>query len=215
MIDCKICGLANLSDLEQANAAGARWGGFVFYPKSPRHIALSDAADIATAADQAEFDIMRVALVVNADNDMLDAVVSALNPGMIQCHGKESPDRISAIKSRYQRPVMKAFRVANLLDIQDALRYDDIADWMLFDSAPVDAALPGGTGHSFDWTLMRSYKGKTPWLLAGGLKANTIFDAVAASGAKYLDVSSGVEISPGVKDHDAIRTFVETAKQAG
>lgn len=215
MIDCKICGLANLSDLEQANAAGARWGGFVFYPKSPRHIALSDAADIATAADQAEFDIMRVALVVNADNDMLDAIVSALNPGMIQCHGKESPDRISAIKSRYQRPVMKAFRVANLLDIQDALRYDDIADWMLFDSAPVDAALPGGTGHSFDWTLMRSYKGKTPWLLAGGLKANTIFDAVAGSGAKYLDVSSGVEISPGVKDHDAIRTFVETAKQAG
>ena len=215
MIDCKICGLANLSDLEQADAAGARWGGFVFYPKSPRHITLSDAADIAATADQRGLKITRVALVVNADDSVLDGIVTALNPGMIQCHGDESPDRISAIKSRYQRPVMKACRIANLLDIQDALRYDNVADWMLFDSAPVDAVLPGGTGHSFDWTLMQSHKGKTPWLLAGGLKVDTIHDAVAASGARYLDVSSGVEHSRGVKDHDAIKAFIEKAQQAG
>lgn len=213
MIDCKICGLANLADLEQANAAGARWGGFVFYPKSPRHITLSDAAAIAAAANSSQLAIMRVALVVNADDNTLDEIVEALNPGMIQCHGDESPDRIFAIKSRYQRPVMKAVRIANLMDIQAALRYDDVADWMLFDSAPVNAVLPGGTGHSFDWTLMRSYMGKTPWLLAGGLTADTINDAVKASGTKYLDVSSGVEKSAGIKDHKAIKVFVETAKQ--
>ncbi|HCP18836.1 MAG TPA: phosphoribosylanthranilate isomerase [Alphaproteobacteria bacterium] len=213
MIDCKICGLANLADLKQADAAGARWGGFVFYPKSPRHITLSDAADIAIAADRLHLTIMRVALVVNAENSALDAIVKALNPGMIQCHGDESPDRILAIKSRYKRPVMKAVRIANLMDIQAALRYDEVADWMLFDSAPVDAILPGGTGHSFDWTLMRSYMGKTPWLLAGGLTADTIHDAVKASGTKHLDVSSGVEKSAGIKDHKAITAFVEAAKQ--
>lgn len=215
MINCKICGLANLTDLQQADAAGARWGGFVFYPKSPRHITVSQASDIATAADQAKLKITRVALVVDAKDDTLDAIVSALNPGMIQCHGDETPDRVSAIKSRYGRPVMKAFRIANLLDIEVALRYDDIADWMLFDSAPVDAVLPGGTGHSFDWTLMRSFSGATPWLLAGGLKSDNILDAVKASGAKYLDVSSGVEKAPGIKDYDAIKAFVETANKAG
>ena len=211
MADCKICGLANLADLQVADQAKARWGGFVFYPASPRHITLNTAKQIADEADQAGFTIKRVALVVDSDDAALDAIVASLRPAMIQCHGQETPDRISAIKSRYHLPVMKALRIANVVDIESALRYDGIADWMLFDSAPRDAVLPGGTGHAFDWSLTRAYNGHTPWMLAGGLHIGNIADAIATSGAKHLDVSSGVESQPGIKDHKAITAFVLAA----
>ncbi len=211
MADCKICGLASLADLQIANKVGARWGGFVFYPASPRHMTLETAKQIADEADQSGLAIQRVGLVVDADDDALDAIFSALRPAMIQCHGKETPDRISAIKSRYHTPVMKALRIANVVDIENALRYDGVADWMLFDSAPRDAILPGGTGHAFDWSLTRAYHGTTPWMLAGGLHKGNIADAIAISGAKHLDVSSGVESQPGVKDHAAMAAFVLAA----
>ena len=139
MADCKICGLASLADLHIANQVGARWGGFVFYPDSPRHMTLETAKLIADDADQTGLTIQRVGLVVDADNDALDAIVSSLRPAMIQCHGKETPDRISAIKSRYHVPVMKALRIANMVDIESALRYDEIADWMLF--CPVEQVI--------------------------------------------------------------------------
>ena len=211
MADCKICGLASLADLQVADHAGARWGGFVFYPASPRHITLDTSKQIADDADQADFTIKRVALVVDSDDAALDAIVASLRPAMIQCHGKETPDRISAIKSRYQIQVMNALRIANVVDIESALRYDGIADWMLFDSAPRDAVLPGGTGHAFDWSLTRAYNGNTPWMLAGGLHIGNIADAIATSGAEHLDVSSGVESQPGIKDHEAITAFVLAA----
>jgi len=213
MADCKICGLASLADLQCADQAGARWGGFVFYPASPRHISLETAKHIADDADHASLNIQRVGLVVDANDDALDAMVTSLRPAMIQCHGNETPDRISAMKSRYHIPVMKALRIANMVDIENALRYDGIADWMLFDSAPQDAVLPGGTGHAFDWSLTRAYDGRTPWMLAGGLHIGNITDAIATSGAKHLDVSSGVESQPGVKDHAAIVAFVLAASK--
>ena len=223
MTDCKICGLGGFADLAVAEQAGARWGGFVFYPPSPRHIDIDKMRAIADEAIANKSAISRVALVVDADDATLDAVTDALRPALIQCHGGESPDRISAIKSRYGIAVMKAVRVASLLDIKDALRYDGVADWLLFDSRPpqtaeisaeLPAELPGGTGQVFDWALMREFKGETPWMLAGGLNADNIGDAISQSHARYVDVSSGVERQKGVKDHAAIKAFIEAVSGA-
>ena len=208
MTDCKICGLGGFADLAVAEQAGARWGGFVFYPPSPRHIDIDKMRAIADEAIANNSTLARVALVVDADDATLDAITDALRPVLIQCHGGESPDRISAIKSRYGVAVMKAVRVASLLDIKDALRYDGVADWLLFDSHPQESELPGGTGQVFDWALMRAFAGATPWMLAGGLNADNIGDAISQSHARYVDVSSGVESQKGVKDHAAIKAFI-------
>ena len=212
MTDCKICGLGGFADLAVAEQAGARWGGFVFYPPSPRHIDIDKMRAIADEAIANNSTLARVALVVDADDAILDAVMDALRPVLIQCHGSESPDRISAIKSRYGVAVMKAVRVASLLDIKDALRYDGVADWLLFDSHPQESELPtklpGGTGQVFDWALMRAFAGATPWMLAGGLNADNIGDAISQSHARNVDVSSGVESQKGVKDHAAIKAFI-------
>ena len=218
MTDCKICGLGSFADLAVAEQAGARWGGFVFYPPSPRHVDVDKMRAIADEAIANKSALARVALVVDADDACLDAITDALRPAMIQCHGGESPDRISAIKSRYGIAVMKAVRVASLLDIKDALRYDGVADWLLFDSHPQEAELPaklpGGTGQVFDWALMRAFAGATPWMLAGGLNADNIGDAISQSHARYVDVSSGVESQKGVKDHAMIRDFISVVSGA-
>ena len=214
MTDCKICGLGGFADLAVAEQAGARWGGFVFYPPSPRHIDIDKMRAIADEAIANNSTLARVALVVDADDATLDAITDALRPVLIQCHGGESPDRISAIKSRYGVAVMKAVRVASLLDIKDALRYDDVADWLLFDSRAQKAELPGGTGQVFDWALMRAFAGATPWMLAGGLNADNIGTAISQSHARYVDVSSGVERQKGVKDHAAIRDFIRATQGA-
>ena len=138
--------------------------------------------------------------------------MDALRPEMIQCHGNESPSRISTIKSRYGIAVMKAVRVASLLDIKNALRYDGFADWLLFDSHAQGSELPGGTGQVFDWALMREFKGDTPWMLAGGLNEDNIETALHQSHARYVDVSSGVERQKGVKDHAKIRAFISAMR---
>ena len=208
MIDCKICGLGSFADLAVAEGAGAKWGGFVFYQESPRNISLNKARAIADEAIANNSTLTRVALVVDADDDQLDAVVSALRPGLIQCHGDESPDRISAIKSRYKIPVMKAVRVSSSKDIESALDYDDVADLLLFDSCPPNAELPGGTGQSFDWTLMSDFKANIPWMLAGGLNVNNIGTAISQSHARYVDVSSGVERKAGKKNYSAIKDLI-------
>ena len=214
MTDCKICGLGSYADLAVAEAAGARWGGFVFYPPSPRHIDVDKMRTIADEAIANNSTLTRVALVVDADDARLDAIMDALRPALIQCHGGESPDRISAIKSRYGVGVIKAVRVASLLDIKDALRYDGVADWLLFDSCAQEAQLPGGTGQVFDWALMRAFNGTTPWMLAGGLNADNIGAAIGQSQARHVDVSSGVESQTGVKDHAAIRAFINAVQKA-
>ena len=127
---------------------------------------------------------------------------------MIQCHGTETPERIAAIRTRFGLPVMKAIRVESAETLTLAQEYDDAADRMLFDSAPLDAVLPGGTGHAFDWGIMQQWNGRKPWMLAGGLNAGNVADAITISGAASVDVSSGVESAPGIKDHAAIRHFV-------
>ena len=209
MADVKICGIRTPDDLAAASAAGARWVGMVFFEKSPRHLTLDQAALLRDTA-MAET-TRRVALVVDADDAALAAIMTAAAPQMLQCHGRETPERLAEIKSRHGVDIMKAIRVADSTTLDAALAYDDVADWMLFDSAPTDAELPGGTGHRFDWGLMQHWQGRKPWMLAGGLTAANVAEAVSVSGAKAVDVSTNVEKSPGIKDHNAIQDFVSAA----
>lgn len=211
MAETKICGIRTPADLDAVSRSGARWIGMVFFTKSPRHLSLDEASTLRRHAEDNGLNVDRIALVVDADDAALDAVVDAVNPAMIQCHGKETPERLAEIRSRYNVAIMKAIRVANAETLNDALRYDAAVDWMLFDSAPVDASLPGGTGHAFDWGLMAQWGGRSPWMLAGGLSDGNVAEAIQISGAAAVDVSSGVEKSPGIKDHAAIQRFVQAA----
>ncbi len=213
MARVKICGIRTPDDLHAVQLAGADWTGLVFASPSPRHLSLNEAAAIRDAADainKVKAPLL-VALVVDAVDAMLDGIAAAMRPDVIQCHGNESPARLAAIKSRYGCAVMKAIRVQSAESIIDAKKYDGIADILLFDSASQDAALPGGTGRSFDWGLMKAYHGKTPWMLAGGLTPENVAEAIRISGANAVDVSSGVESVRGQKDHPAIRRFISTA----
>ena len=212
MIDVKICGIRTVGDLAAAEQAGARWIGMVFFDKSPRYLSLDEASLLRDASSVAS--PARVALTVDADDAMLEAIVSAAEPAMLQCHGGEPPERIREIKSRFGLNVMKAIRVEGTHSLDAAMAYDGVADWMLFDSAPASASLPGGTGHRFDWGLMQNWKGQCPWMLAGGLTAENVARAAQISGATAVDVSSHVEKSPGIKDHDAIQGFVSAAISA-
>lgn len=213
MARVKICGIQNTDDLIASHQAGADWVGLVFFPKSPRHLTLDQAANIRASADKLSGikTPLLVALVVDASDDQLDGITSAMRPDLIQCHGNESPERIAEIKTRYGAAVMKAIRVKSKESLVDATAYDGIADMLLFDSAPIDATLPGGTGHAFDWGMMDAYIGTSPWMLAGGLTPANVGDAIKISGTMAVDVSSGVEKTPGKKDHAAIQHFVSAA----
>ena len=212
MAQAKICGIRTAADYDCAAASGAAWIGMVFYEKSPRHLSLDEAAALRDHGVSRELAAERVTLVVDPEDTALEAIVAAAEPALLQCHGLESPERIAELRGRFGLPVMKAVRVVDEASLEAAMAYDGIADRLLFDSAPQDADLPGGTGHSFDWSLMRQWKGATPWMLAGGLTHGTVREAIEASGAEAVDVSSGVESSPGVKDHGAIRRFVSAAR---
>ena len=211
MTDVKICGIRTHNDLNVAHDAGARWTGFVFFEKSPRHLSLDEAKLLRDQLDALLSPPVSVALVVDADDATLDQIIASARPEIIQCHGKESPERVQMIKNKYNVKVMKAIRVASTETLKSAEAYDGYADMMLFDSAPIGAALPGGTGHRFDWALMKYYEGTTPWMLAGGLTPENVAEAIRVSGAKSVDVSSGVDESPGNKDHSAIHRFVSAA----
>jgi phosphoribosylanthranilate isomerase len=205
----KICGLSTLGALEAAIDAGADMAGFVFFEKSPRHI---DLAAAETLGRIAAGHIRKVALTVNASDETLDAVVAALDPDILQLHGEETPERLRDVKARFGLPIIKALGVATSEDVAASQSYVDVADMILFDAKPVaSAAVPGGAGVAFDWTLLA---GKTPenWMLAGGLTAGTVAEAIRLTQAPAVDVSSGVERARGVKDEDKIRAFVAAAR---
>ena len=220
MAKVKICGIKNIKDYECATQSGAAWVGMVFHAGSPRNHSFQEAniltLEIANYlrkfSDDVKFEPERVALVANSNDTKLNRIIEAARPALLQCHGNESPERIREIRERFELPVMKAIRVADERSLEKAKAYDDVADRILFDSAPAGAKLPGGTGHSFDWSLMRLWNGKKPWMLAGGLTPDNVSEAISASGAEAVDVSSGVESAPGQKDHDAIRRFVSAAR---
>jgi phosphoribosylanthranilate isomerase len=208
----KICGLSTQATLDAALDAGADMVGFVFFPKSPRHI---DWATARTLGRQAEGRAKIVALSVDANDDTLRRIVDALSPDLMQLHGSETPARVKEIGELFARPTMKAIGVATRADLAGAKAYEGVADLLLIDAKPPKgAALPGGNGRPFDWDLTRDFRSSIPWLLSGGLDPDSVAAAIELSGAGGVDVSSGVESAPGVKDPARIRSFVAAARRA-
>jgi len=208
----KICGLSTAATLDAALEAGADMVGFVFFPKSPRHI---DWATARALGRQVEGRAKIVALSVDADDETLQRIVDALSPDLMQLHGAETPERVKRIGELCALPTMKAIGVAARADLAQARAYEGVADYLLIDAKPPkDATLPGGNGRPFDWSLTRDFQGVGPWLLSGGLDPGNVAAAIAASGALGVDVSSGVESAPGVKDERKIRAFVAAARRA-
>ena len=208
----KICGLSTPSTLETALDAGADMVGFVFFPPSPRHIESALARDLAAIVGSRA---LKVALSVDASDDYLDEVAAALKPDILQLHGRETPQRVAQLRARFGLPVMKALGVSTEADFAPLGAYEEVADHMLFDAKPPkDATRPGGNGHAFDWSLLTDRAFHRPWMLSGGLNCDTIASAIAATRPPGIDVSSGVESSPGVKDSALIEAFVARARAA-
>ncbi|MCD9149198.1 phosphoribosylanthranilate isomerase [Pseudophaeobacter flagellatus] len=212
-IGVKICGLRSPQDVAAAANAGAAYVGFVFFPKSPRNISMPQAAALALEVPAG---LCKVALTVNADDAALDALTDTVPLDMLQLHGHESPQRVAEVKARYGLPVMKAIGVAEADDLPQIDLYSQVADQLLIDAKPPkDADLPGGNGLAFDWRLLAGRKyWQRPWMLAGGLTPDNVAEAIRMTGARQVDVSSGVEVAPGQKDADLIARFTVAARSA-
>lgn len=204
-VQVKFCGLRSAADIDAAVSAGARYVGFVFFEKSPRNVNFSEAAALAELVPMG---ICKVALTVNADDEFLDELTAAVPLDMLQLHGHETPARVAEIKARYGLPVMKAVGVAQVRDLAAVEAYQKVADQILIDAKPPEGAeLPGGNGLAFDWRLIAGRRWIVPWMLAGGLTPENIAEAVSMTGARQVDVSSGVEQSPGIKSAALIAAF--------
>jgi phosphoribosylanthranilate isomerase len=212
-VESKICGLSEPETLDVAVEAGARWLGFVFFPRSPRHVEPDRAAELIRRVPTG---VRTVALLVDPDDAALERVLSTAPVDLIQLHGKETPERVAAIKARFAVPVMKAFRIGTKADLDAAMAFDGVADRLLFDAAPpqTPGALPGGNGVSFDWSLLAGRVWTRPWMLSGGLHPGNVAEAIRATGASAVDVSSGVEDRPGHKDPERIRAFLQAVAGA-
>jgi phosphoribosylanthranilate isomerase len=211
-IRVKICGLRTEADVAAVAASGAAYMGLVFFAKSPRHLTIPEARALALAAPVG---LAKVALTVNADDAALDAIVDAMPLDMLQLHGAESPDRVAEVRERYRLPVMKAVGVADEGDLAKLFDYSFVADQILVDAKPPkNADLPGGNGLSFDWRLVAQRRWLRPWMLAGGLTPENVAKAIRLTNARQVDVSSGVEAAPGVKDAARIAAFVKAATMA-
>ena len=208
----KFCGLRTPADVSAAVEAGAAYVGFVFFPPSPRYLTPEDAAPIAAQVPEG---IAKVALVVNADDDLLDQITETVPIDMLQLHGKETPERVTEIKQRYGLPVMKAVGVAGPEDLENLDTYLRVADQVLVDAKPPkDATLPGGNGLAFDWRLIAGRRWPVPWMLAGGLTEANVAEAMRLTGARQVDVSSGIESAPGVKDAALMQSFSAAVRTA-
>ena len=210
-VKVKICGLRTVADVMAAADAGASYVGFVFFPKSPRNVTIDEAAALAI---EVPMGVAKVALVVNADDAFLDALTAKVPLDMLQLHGSETPARVAEVKARYGMPVMKAIGISTAADLEKIDTYAAVADQLLIDAKPPkDANLPGGNGNAFDWQLLAGRKYWTkPWMLAGGLTMDNVASAIATTGATQVDLSSGVESAPGVKDPALIHAFIAAAR---
>jgi phosphoribosylanthranilate isomerase len=206
MTDVKICGISTPEAMTAAIDGGARFVGLVFYPKSPRAVSLEVAAYLASYVPH---DVRIVGLFVDPTDELLRTTLDTVRLDMLQLHGTESPGRVAEIKTAFGVPVMKAISVASADDLQMVPGYEAAADWLLFDArAPADAAIPGGNGLPFDWTILKDFSASRPWMLAGGLTSENVSAALAVLEPDALDVSSGVESAPGIKDPAKIRAFL-------
>jgi phosphoribosylanthranilate isomerase len=209
-IDVKICGIGTPEGLTAAVAGGARAVGFVFYPPSPRAIAPEMAGSLARMLPTG---VRSVGLFVDASDEQIAAVTARAAVDLLQLHGGEPPRRVAEIRARFHIPVMKAIRIATAEDLLPLAEFEAAADWILFDAKvpPSVSALPGGTGVAFDWRLLKGIRLARPWMLSGGLNAGNLAEAVAATGARMVDVSSGVEDPPGMKSPAKIAEFLSAA----
>ncbi len=209
----KICGLTRPEDVQAAAAAGAAYVGFVFFPKSPRHLEIAAARALTPEAPPG---LCKVALVVDAEDALLDAITGQVAIDMLQLHGHESPERVAAIRARSGLPVMKAVGIAEAADLAALETYAKVADQLLVDAKPPKgAALPGGNGLAFDWRLIANRRWPVPWMLAGGLTPASVGEAIGLTGARQVDVSSGVESAPGVKEAAQIAAFCAATGVSG
>lgn len=210
-VEAKICGITDLAGLNAAVTGGARLVGFVFFPASPRALEPAAAAALAEAVPQG---VLRVGLTVDATDAQIEAILAAVPLDILQLHGHESPARASAVKARFGLPVIKAIAVADAGDLDAARCYNGHVDRLLFDARPpAGASRPGGNARTFDWRILAGRDWQRPWLLAGGLTADNVMEAVHLSGAGAVDVSSGVEDTPGHKDPALIRAFLARVAQ--
>lgn len=208
----KICGLKTPEAVERSVALGATHVGFIFFPKSPRNI---EPADAGVLAEIARGKAKLVAVTVNATNDDLDEIIALLDPDILQLHGSESPERVLNVKAVYGLPVMKAMSISTAEDLKQIETYEGIADRFLFDAkAPAGSQLPGGNGVSFDWSILDTLDENLDYMLSGGLNADNVADAIKLTRCTGIDVSSGVESAPGVKDITKIDAFFEAARPA-
>lgn len=209
----KLCGLRSTDDVQAAALAGAAYLGFVFYDRSPRHVSLAQARAAALACPPG---LVKVALIVDAGDAALDEMLAEVPIDMLQLHGHEPPERVAELRARHGLPVMKAIGVAGPDDLAQIADYARVSDQLLIDARPPRSgvALPGGNGLAFDWNLIAGRRWPCPWMLAGGLTPENVAAAVRLTGAQQVDVSSGVESAPGVKDPARMAAFVAAAQGA-
>ncbi len=208
-VQVKICGLTRPQDLDAVVAARAAYAGFVFFARSPRALSPAQARALTLAAPPG---LARIGLFVDAEDALIDAVLAEAPLDMLQLHGHESPERLADLRARHGLPIIKAVGVAGAEDLPALTTYGRVADMLLVDAKPPrDAVLPGGNGLSFDWRLIAGRRWPVPWMLAGGLDAGNVADAIALTGARQVDVSSGVESAPGIKDAAKIAAFCAAA----
>lgn len=209
-IAIKICGLKDEASLRVAVEAGANYVGFVFFPVSPRHVTLAKAAELKALLPA---DVKSVMVLVDADDTLLADIEALVKPDFVQLHGAETPERVRAIRALVPgSKVIKALKIRHSDDVAAAAAFKDVADVLLFDAKAPDDLLPGGNGLAFDWALLKGREFTLPWALSGGLNVENVARGLAQTGAKMVDVSSGVEIEPGVKDAALIQDFVKAVR---
>ena len=209
MADSKICGITSADALDAALAGGARYVGLVFFPRSPRHVAMAHAGALARRVKgRAEV----VAVTVNAGDELLAEIAEKVAPDWIQAHGDESPARTAQLRQFAQRGVIKALGIARAEDFAQAAAFEPAAEMLLFDAKPPPGGLPGGNALAFDWAILAGRRFGRPYFLSGGLNPANVAEAIAASGANLVDVSSGVESAPGLKDAGLIAQFLAAAR---
>jgi phosphoribosylanthranilate isomerase len=208
----KICGLKSAEAVDAALDSGADMIGFVFFPPSPRNVAFDTARALS---ERVRGRALKVALSVDATDALLRQIIESLAPDLLQLHGRESPDRVSAVRRRFGLPVMKALPIAEEADLAAIGTYEQQADRLIFDArAPREASRPGGLGRRFDWRLLRNIATAAPFMLSGGLDVDNVAEALRITQAPGVDVSSGIERALGEKDPDRIRAFVAAARRA-
>lgn len=211
-VRAKICGINSAEAMDAAATGGASHVGLVFYPPSPRAVTPDGAAALAAQVPRG---VATVGLIVDADDETIADILAAVPLDMLQLHGAETPARVAEIKKRFGIAAMKAIKIAQADDVERATPYLDVADWLLFDAQPppdMEGALPGGNALAFEWDWLAGRRFALPWMLAGGIDATNVAEAVARSGATQIDVSSGVEDAPGIKNPDKIRNFLNTVR---